>query len=62
MDGASVFHALEQHKCNGTAGVPTIFLNLLEYMAAEKKRLSHLKLLQIGGAACPPTLIEDFGR
>ena len=60
LDGASVYAALEEHKCNGTAGVPTIFLNLLEHMAAEKKKLSHLKLVQIGGAACPSTLITSF--
>ena len=62
LDGASVYQALEQQKCDGTAGVPTVFLNLLEYMAAEKKRLSHLKLMTVGGAACPPRIIENFMR
>ena len=62
LDGASVYQALEQQKCDGTAGVPTVFLNLLEYMAVEKKRLRHLKLMTVGGAACPPRIIENFMR
>ena len=62
LDGASVYQALEQQKCDGTAGVPTIFLNLLDHMAAEKKKLSHLKLIQIGGAACPAKLVERLSK
>ena len=62
MDGESVYRALEEFKCDSTAAVPTVFLNLLDYMAAEKKQLHHMKMLRVGGAACPPKLVTKFSR
>ena len=41
-----------------SAGVPTIFTALLTYLRETQKRLSTLKLITIGGAACPPLLLE----
>lgn len=43
-----------------TAAVPTIWLMLLQYLEAEKKTLSTLKSVVIGGASCPRSVIERF--
>ena len=45
---------------DGTAGVPTVFLGLLEHMAAHNKKLHYLKMAAVGGAACPPKILEKF--
>ena len=47
---------------NGTAGVPTVFLGLLDYMAKNNKKLNYLKVAAVGGAACPPNIIQGFDR
>ena len=48
-----------------TAAVPTVWLVLLHYLRKEDKKLSTLKLVVIGGSACPPEMIrafeEDYG-
>lgn len=62
LDGASVYNALEDFQVNGTAGVPTVFLGLLDYMATHNKKLNYLKVAAVGGAACPPKVLEKFDR
>lgn len=62
LDGESVYNALEDFQVNGTAGVPTVFLGLLDYMTKKGKRLNYLKVAAVGGAACPPNIIEKFDR
>lgn len=62
LDGASVYNALEDFQVGGTAGVPTVFLGLLEYMAANNKKLHYLKVAAVGGAACPPKILQKFDR
>ncbi len=62
LDGPSVYNALEDFQVNGTAGVPTVFLGLLEYMASHNKKLHYLKMAAVGGAACPPKILERFDR
>ena len=62
LDGASVYNALEDFRVNGTAGVPTVFLGLLDYMATNNKKLNYLKVAAVGGAACPPKVLEKFDR
>ena len=62
LDGESVYRALEEFKCDSTAAVPTVFLNLLDYMAAENRQLHHMKMMRVGGAACPPKVVTKFSR
>ena len=62
LDGATVYNALEDFQVGGTAGVPTVFLGLLEYMAANNKKLHYLKVAAVGGAACPPKILQKFDR
>ena len=65
LDGASVYDLLETEKVTMTAAVPTVWLGLLHYLRMEKKTLSTLKFVGIGGSACPPEMIrafqEDYG-
>ncbi len=43
-----------------TAAVPTVWLLLLNFLESEKKELSSLKRVVIGGSSCPRSVIEDF--
>lgn len=58
LDGASIYNLLEKHKVTTTAGVPTVWLGLMDHMEQKALRLSSLKLVVIGGAACPRHIIE----
>ncbi len=42
------------------AGVPTVWLGLLDHMKANNLRFSTLKRTLIGGAACPPAMLKRF--
>jgi acyl-CoA synthetase (AMP-forming)/AMP-acid ligase II len=65
LDGASVYELLETEKVTMSAAVPTVWLMLLSYLQKEGKKPSTLKLVVIGGSACPPSMIrafeEDYG-
>jgi fatty-acyl-CoA synthase len=65
LDGASVHDLLETEKVTMSAAVPTVWLGLLQYLREAGKSLSTLKLVVIGGSACPPEVIrafeEDYG-
>lgn len=60
MDGASIYELLSDEKVSLTAGVPTIWLMLLQYLESENKKLPHLNRVVIGGAACPRAMTEAF--
>jgi fatty-acyl-CoA synthase len=60
LDGKSVYELLEAEKVTMAAGVPTVWLMLLNHMAANKLRFSTLNRTVIGGSACPPAMIATF--
>jgi len=60
LDGASIYELLEGEKVTFSAAVPTVWLMLLSYLQKEQKKLSTLKLVVIGGSACPPAMIRAF--
>lgn len=62
LDGASVYELLWDEKVTFTAGVPTVWLMLQQYMESNNLRLPALRDLTIGGAAPPPAMIEAFER
>jgi len=45
-----------------TAGVPTVWLALLDYLRTSGRRLDRLDRMVIGGAAAPRSMIEAFER
>ncbi len=60
LDGASLYQLLESEKVTLTAGVPTVWNNLMQYLQAEGRELHHLQRLGVGGAACPKTILSYF--
>ncbi|TFJ94873.1 alkyl hydroperoxide reductase [Platysternon megacephalum] len=60
LDGASVYELLSQEKVTCTAGVPTVWLMLLQHLEANNLKLPHLKRLVIGGSAAPRSMIDTF--
>jgi fatty-acyl-CoA synthase len=60
LDGASVYELLSSEKVTYTAGVPTVWIMLLQYMATEKKTLPDLRVVICGGSAMPRAMIKAF--
>jgi fatty-acyl-CoA synthase len=60
LDGASIYELLESEQVTCTAGVPTVWAMLLQYLQNENRRLTSLKRLVVGGAAAPRSMIEAF--
>jgi fatty-acyl-CoA synthase len=65
LDGKSVYELMEREKVTFSAGVPTVWLGLINYAAQNQLKFSTFRRTVIGGSACPPammdTLIDDFG-
>jgi len=65
LDGASLYDLFEKEKVTFSAGVPTIWLGLLNHVKANNLKFSTFKSTVIGGAACPPAMIktlqDDYG-
>ncbi|MBC7576920.1 fatty-acid--CoA ligase [Tardiphaga sp.] len=60
LDGASVYELMSTEKVTYTAGVPTVWLMLLQYMAKENVKLPDLKVVVCGGSAMPRSMIKAF--
>ncbi|MCW5626019.1 MAG: AMP-binding protein, partial [Burkholderiales bacterium] len=60
MDGASLMELFESEGVTFSAGVPTIWLGLLQHVQSKGLRFSSLKRTVIGGSACPPAMIRTF--
>ena len=60
LDGASLMELFESEKVTCSAGVPTIWLGLLNHVKSNGLRFSTLKRTVIGGSACPPAMIRTF--
>jgi acyl-CoA synthetase (AMP-forming)/AMP-acid ligase II len=60
LDGASLYNLFESEGVTFSAGVPTIWLGLLNHVKANNLKFSTFKSTVIGGAACPPAMIRTF--
>ncbi|PIW29782.1 MAG: long-chain fatty acid--CoA ligase [Rhodospirillales bacterium CG15_BIG_FIL_POST_REV_8_21_14_020_66_15] len=60
MHGDNIYRLLEEEKVTLTAGVPTIWLDMLTHMKKTGGRLNHLKIMNIGGSAPPLSMIKAF--
>jgi acyl-CoA synthetase (AMP-forming)/AMP-acid ligase II len=64
LDGKSLYELFEAEKVTFSAGVPTVWLGLLNHALQNKLKFSTFRRTVIGGAACPPammdTLIDQF--
>jgi fatty-acyl-CoA synthase len=64
LDAVSVLDLLAGERVTVTAGVPTVWMALLQAVDAEPDRwdLSALRMLLVGGSAAPPSLIRGLDR
>lgn len=60
LDGKSLFELMEAERVTCAAGVPTVWMGLLNHLQAGGLRFSTLQRTSVGGAACPPAMIEAF--
>ncbi|CAN5906653.1 3-(methylthio)propionyl-CoA ligase [soil metagenome] len=60
LDGKSLYELFEQEKVTFSAGVPTVWLGLLTYVAQNNLTFSTFKRTVIGGSACPPAMMKTF--
>src|SRR6202022_2105220 len=60
LDGASVFELLDTEKVTHTAGVPTVWLMLLNHIAANNLKLPYLRMVICGGSAMPRPMVKAF--
>ena len=62
LDAASLCELLAKERVTITAGVPTIWLSILEHLDADPTAydLEALGLMLVGGAAAPASMIEAF--
>src|SRR3546814_16102610 len=59
-DGASLYALFEAEGVSSTAGVPTVWLGLLDWMDGHAKEFTSLKRVIIGGSAVPAIMISRF--
>jgi acyl-CoA synthetase (AMP-forming)/AMP-acid ligase II len=60
LDGRSLHELFESEGVTMSAGVPTVWLGLLNYVKEKGLRFSTLQNVVIGGSACPPAMIRTF--
>jgi fatty-acyl-CoA synthase len=60
LDGASIYALFEQEKVTMSAGVPTVWLGLLQHVKQNNLKFSTVNRTVIGGSACPPAMIRTF--
>ncbi|MDQ0623139.1 fatty-acyl-CoA synthase [Paraburkholderia sp. GV068] len=60
LDGKSLFELMERERVTYSAGVPTVWLGLLNYLRESGSRFSSLERTVIGGSACPPAMLRSF--
>jgi fatty-acyl-CoA synthase len=60
LDGKSLYELMEAERVTCSAGVPTVWLGLLNYVREAGVRFSSLERTIIGGSACPPAMLRMF--
>ncbi len=60
LDGASLYELFETEGVTFSAGVPTVWLGLLNYMKAKGLHFSTFRRTVIGGSACPPAMMKTL--
>ncbi|MAR78627.1 MAG: long-chain fatty acid--CoA ligase [Rhodospirillaceae bacterium] len=60
LDGESIYKIINDEKVTISAGVPTVWLMLLNYMDQNRGSIMSVKNLVIGGSAAPKSMIKEF--
>jgi fatty-acyl-CoA synthase len=61
-DPASLADLIEGERVTVAAGVPTVWMGLLQYLESNPRELSSLRSITAGGSAVPVSMIERFKR
>ena len=62
LDGKSLCELFESEKVTITAGVPTVWMGMLQHVRQTGARFSTLERAVVGGSACPPAMMEAFEK
>lgn len=62
LDGAGLYELMENEKVTASAGVPTVWLQLLQYVEQHNLRFSSLQRVVSGGSAVPLAMIAKFDQ
>jgi fatty-acyl-CoA synthase len=60
LDGKSLYELFEAEQVTFSAGVPTVWLGLINYMLQNKLKFSSFRRTVIGGSACPPAMMDTL--
>ena len=60
LDGANLSELLAKEDVTFSAGVPTVWLSLLQFVREHGVKMPTLKRCVVGGSACPKTLLDAF--
>ena len=61
-DGETLTSLINEEKITYSAGVPTIWMALLDYLKQSGATVDSLRRVTTGGAACPLSIMEDFDK
>ncbi len=62
LDGEGLYEMLDSEKVTYCAGVPTVWLGLLQYLEKTGKTLPYMRMGMSGGSALPEALIRGFAK
>jgi fatty-acyl-CoA synthase len=62
LDPKSVIDLVNEEKVTFALGVPTVWLAVRDALEASDTYLESLRMLVIGGSACPPSLFDDLEK
>jgi fatty-acyl-CoA synthase len=60
LDGASLHQLIETEQVSYVAGVPTVWLGLLQYLRENDKRIDSIQRVLMGGSAMPEALLRAY--
>jgi acyl-CoA synthetase (AMP-forming)/AMP-acid ligase II len=60
LDGKSLYELFESEGVTFSAGVPTVWLGLVNYVLQHKLKFSTFRRTVIGGSACPPAMMDTL--
>jgi fatty-acyl-CoA synthase len=60
LKGESLYELIESEGVTMSAGVPSVWQGLLEYVNEHQRSFSSMRRTVIGGAQCPPAMIAEF--
>jgi fatty-acyl-CoA synthase len=60
LDGASLYELMESERVTISAGVPTIWMAMMQYVEQNKLKFSTMRRTLVGGSAMPQALADEY--